>query len=129
MNNKIVNINEFIIITIYIKKVINDVKRSIYLTMKVYIINNFKTNIFIDTNIIIFQKMILNLKAHIVKLEKCQKLKFFIDIIARILSYIKKTICTKTFIIITFDNIIKIFIVYNSEISKNRDFLFEFNYI
>ena len=73
--------------------------------------------------------MIVDLKARIVKLEKCLKLKVFIDVVARILSYIKKIIRTKTFIIITFNNIIKIFIIYNNDIFENRDFLFEFNYI
>ena len=127
MNNKIVNINEFVIITIYIKKIINDVKRSVYFTMKVHIINDFKTNIFIDMNIITFQEMILNLKARIVKLEKCQRLKVFIDVIARTLSHIKKTIHIKTFITITFDNIMKVSIIYNNDILKDRDFLFEFD--
>ena len=41
-------------IIIYIKKIINDIKKSVYFTMKVYIINDFKINIFIDINIMTF---------------------------------------------------------------------------
>ena len=70
MNNKIVNINEYAMITIYIKKIINDKKKNAYLTIKIHVINNFKINIFINTNIITSQKMIINLKTRIVKLEK-----------------------------------------------------------
>ena len=71
----------------------------------------------------------MNLKVKMCKLEKCQKLKISIDVIAYTLSHIKKTIRTKISITITFNNIIKIFIIYNNDISENRDFLFEFNYI
>lgn len=104
-------------------------KKSVCFTMKVYIINNFKINIFINTNIITLQKIISNLKIRIVKLEKCQKLIIFIDVVARTLLFIKKIIRTKTFITITFNNIIKVFIVYNDNIFEDRNFLFEFNYI
>ena len=52
VNNKIVNIDKYTIITIYIKEIVNDIKRSACLTIKVHVINNLKTNILFKTNII-----------------------------------------------------------------------------
>ena len=54
MNNKIVNINEYVIIMIYIKRIIDGRERSACLIMKVHVINNLKVNIFINTNIMTF---------------------------------------------------------------------------
>lgn len=56
------------------------------------------------------------MKIKVCKIEKCQKLKVFIDVIARILLYVKKIIRRKTFVTIIFNNIIKKTIAYNNEI-------------
>ena len=53
VNNKIININKYIIITIYIKGIINNIIKITYFIIKVHVMNNFKTNILINTNTII----------------------------------------------------------------------------
>ena len=53
VSNKIVQIDKYIIIIIYIIDTIFDITRIASLTIKVYLINNLKINIFIDINIII----------------------------------------------------------------------------
>ena len=52
MNNKIINSNEYIIITIYIDNIVNEIFKIAYLIIKVHIIKNLKINIFINMNII-----------------------------------------------------------------------------
>ena len=54
VSNKIVQIDKYIIITIYIIDIIFDVTRITSLIIKVHLINNLKINIFIDINTIIF---------------------------------------------------------------------------
>ena len=71
MKNKVVNTNKYIIIIIYVNDVINDIIKTIYFTMKIYLINDFKINIFLETNIITFQDIIVNLKTRIIKFDKC----------------------------------------------------------
>ena len=54
INNKIVNFDEYVFVTIYVDKLIKKIIKIVYLIMKFHIVNNFKTNIFIDIDIIIF---------------------------------------------------------------------------
>ena len=71
MKNKIINMNKYVIIIIYVNDVINNIIKTIYFTMKMHFINDLKINIFLKTNIITFQNIIVNLKIRIVKLDKC----------------------------------------------------------
>ena len=54
INDKIVSINKYVIIKIYIKDIINNVIKIIYFIIKIHVINNFKINIIINMNIITF---------------------------------------------------------------------------
>ena len=61
-------------IIVYINDIINDIIRIIYFTIKIHFMNDFKVNILLKSNIITFQKTIMNLKTRIIKFEKCQRL-------------------------------------------------------
>ena len=74
VRNKIINTNKYTIIIIYVNDIINNIIKTIYFTIKIHFINDFKINILLETNIITFQKRTINLKTHIIKLGKCQKL-------------------------------------------------------
>ena len=52
VNNKIVSTDKYTMITIYVKEIVDDMKRSACLTIKVHVVNNLKANILIKTNII-----------------------------------------------------------------------------
>ena len=52
VSNKIISISEYTIITIYIKNLIDKILRITYLIIEVYIVNNLKTIILINTNIL-----------------------------------------------------------------------------
>ena len=51
VSNKIVSTDEYVMITIYIKEIVNGMKRSACLTIKVHVVNDLKANILIETNI------------------------------------------------------------------------------
>ena len=52
MGNKIIYSNEYAVIIIYVTSLVEGVTRTTYLIIEVYIIDNFKANILIGTNII-----------------------------------------------------------------------------
>ena len=54
LKNRIVITNKYIILTLYINKILSeDVSKIIYFTIKVYLFNDLKTNILINNNTII----------------------------------------------------------------------------
>ena len=71
-------------IIVYVNDVINNIIKTIYFTMKMHFVNDFKVNILFETNIITSQRMTMNLKIRIIKFEKCQKLQISINVITRI---------------------------------------------
>ena len=125
MSNKIVQTDEYIIITIYVIDIIFDVTRTASFIMKVHLVNNLKINIFIDTDTIISQEMIINLEERTCKFGKCQGLIVSVDVVTRTQPHFKRTIRAISFMIIASDATTKILIAYNEFISKDRDFLFE----
>ena len=74
IDNKIIRINEYTTILIYIRNILNNLTKTIYFIMKSYIINNLKINLLIDINIITLKEMLINLNVKIFILTKCQKL-------------------------------------------------------
>ena len=72
--------------------------------------------------------MCINLKMKVYKFDKYQRLKVLIDVIIKFRLNSRKIIRNKASVIIASDVIMKIFIVYKNDISKDRDFLFESDY-
>ena len=129
INNKIVNINEYIIITIYVRDTLNGQWRIVYLIMNIYIVNDLKTYIFIGINILIPEGIVIDLDIKTFTLNKYLKLQALFDIIVKLNSYSKRTIRFKSVIIIVLNITIEILVAYNNNILYNRDFLFESNYV
>ena len=71
VKNKVVNTNKYIMVTAYVNDVINNITKTACFTMKIHFINDFKINILLETNIITFQKITMNLKTRILKFGKC----------------------------------------------------------
>ena len=71
VKNKVVNTNKYVMMIVYVNNIINDIIKTICFTMKVHFVNDLKVNILLETNIITFQKMIINLEIRILKLGKC----------------------------------------------------------
>ena len=129
VGNKIVQTNKYIIIIIYVIDIISEIIRTASLIMKIYLVNNLKINILIDTNIIISQEIIVNLKERNYKFGKYQGLIVPINVVTRTQPHFKRIIRVISFITIALDTTTKVFVVYKRVISKNRDFLFEPDYL
>ena len=125
VSNKIVSTDKYAMITIYIKEIVDDIERSACLTMKIYIMNDLKTNILIETNIITSQEITMNLKTRTIKLERCQRLNISIDVVARTQPHFKRIIRIKSSITIASNITTEVPIAYNDTIPEDRDFLFE----
>ena len=74
INNKIIRINEYVMISIYVRDTFNNLTKTIYFIIKIHIINDFKINIFIDINTITSKGIFINLNVKILILIKCQGL-------------------------------------------------------
>ena len=127
VSNKIVNSDKYIIVTIYVKDIIDGEAKTACLTMKVHIVNNLKINLLIENDIMISQNMCVDLDIRTCKFEKCQRLKTPIDVITKFRSNLRRTIRNKVNVIIVSDATVTVPVAYNDEISQNRDFLFEPN--
>ena len=127
INNKIIRINKYATISIYVRNTLNDLIRTIYFIIKIHIMNDLKINIFIDINIITSKEMLMNLNAKILILIKYQKLQTLIDVIIKSNLYFKRIIRFKFIIFITSNIIVKISIIYNNKNFNNKDFLFKSN--
>lgn len=70
VNNKIVQLDEYTLVTIYVIDLLNNVVRKVFLIIKVYIVEDLKANMLIDTNIIISQEMCVDLKIKVYRFDK-----------------------------------------------------------
>ena len=71
VDNKIIRINEYVIMLIYVRNIFDDLIKTIYFIIKVYIINDFKINIFIDIDIMTLKEIFMNLNVKVFILTKC----------------------------------------------------------
>ena len=85
INKLMHNINEYVVISCFIrKKLSNDLNYLVKFIIKIYLIDNFKTNILIDINIMKLQKMNLLFINNILIIDACKNLKVSIDTIIKI---------------------------------------------
>ena len=71
INNKIIRINEYITISIYVRNTLDDLARTACFIIKIHIVNNLKINIFIDINIMTLKGMFMDLNIKVFILIKC----------------------------------------------------------
>ena len=83
INNKIIRINEYALIKIFINEIITIKIIIIIIIIKVHFILNFKMNILININIIIFQKLCINFKRQKLMIKSCKNLKTVIQVMSR----------------------------------------------
>ena len=84
INNSMHNINEYVMIFYFMKeKLSNDSNHLIKFIMKIHLINDFKTNILIDINVIKSQKMNLLFVNNILIIDACKNLRILIDTIIK----------------------------------------------
>ena len=114
--------HEYVICNIYLKNIKNDKSITFVLRRKIYLVNNFKINMFINNNIINAKNLIINsvkketfiFNINVIIFVKVKSIKSFI----RRFVYIRKTI-----VISSMSEIIVF--IHHTSLSKIKNFLFE----
>lgn len=94
----------------------------VHIRCEIYLVDNLKTNILIDNDIIELESIIINIKKREIYIDNCDvttyvKIQFFKFIIRSI--HLRKTIIISLYTKISL-------VVYYFKVSNNRNFLFEF---
>ena len=133
IDNSVHNISEYVVISFFIrKKLSNDLNHLIKFIMKIHLIDDFKTNILIDINVMKTQRMNLLFVNNILVIDACKNLRISIDTIIKANSNIRRTIQAQHVIIIFSHFTIEIAVIYQridkqyDRLSNDRDYFFEF---
>ena len=97
-------------------------------SIKIHIVNNFKTNLLLKNNVFKIQRISINIDNQTTILINCRNLIISINIITKKNVNQKRTIKTKTNFNISIKITIKISISFYNNLSKNRNFFFESQY-
>ena len=73
VNEKIVKIDEFVIIKLYFDNTLIDQIIAKVIKIKIYFIDDFAINLLFDNDILCFQNMIVNLQKQNFFIDNCQK--------------------------------------------------------
>ena len=125
MKSKIYYSDEFTIITFYIKKVLsNDTRTFTQITRKIYIVNNLKANMLINSNILTPKRIIIDFDTQLIIINSYRSITIPINSRARSNS-IKRTIKTSSRIVLSPHFVTPISITYVGELSPDRNLLFK----
>lgn len=122
---KIHHFDEYVIFIFYIKEMLlNDTRVFAKIIRKIYIIDDFKTNMLIEANILILKRIIIDFATQFIKINNYRNIIIFINSRARFES-IKKTIKLLIYTILLSYATTLVSITYFDKLFKNRDLLFE----
>ena len=88
-------------------------------------IDDLKINILVKINIFIFYKFKLNCEFQITIIDNCQNIKIHVRFIIKIYLQVRRIVKTKRLLILFFNFIIEILIIYYNTLLKDRNFLFK----
>ena len=116
INDKLIKINNFVIIYLFVIN-INDINKiiTIVVFVKIYLINNLKINMFINVNIFKSQRIIVNFNHNILIIKNCE-VKIVIDSINCVKLYFKRIIRNQKIFTILFNELIKILITFYNDL-------------
>lgn len=83
MINKIIYVTKYIIMNLYFLRVLDNKVILMKIQMKIHIINDFKINILIETNVFISHKFLLNCASQFVIIINYQNIKIFVKFIIK----------------------------------------------
>jgi len=117
-------IDKYAIVLIFFLEIKNDKQVFAKITCKMHLINNFKTNMLIENNVIDFEKIVINIVSKFVYIKSCivivnLKVKTICTIVYKRV-YVKKVVNVSSKLEITIS-------MHYTFISSNRDFLFKSN--
>ena len=97
--------------------------------IEIHLINDLKTNLFIDNDLFIAQRVKIDLITQSVQMNNCQNLVVLIDTITKKNFDLKRTIRANQIVSVSTNFIVMIFINYHDNLSNDKDFLFESQYV
>ena len=126
INDKLIKINDFVLVDLFIIDVDSiDKFITVVIIAKIHLINNFDVNMFIEINVLKSQKMTLNFNSNKFIINNCD-VQIDINSIIRFKSNVKRIIRNQKIYIVLSNEIIKILVIFNNDLSNDRNFLFEF---
>ena len=128
MNIKRYLTNDYLIMNLYIKEKIENKNVVTYLRQEVHVMNNLKIKLLFNMNVIIFERMIINLNFKKFTINNCKNLKINIKITFKNNTWIQRTFKIERKIVVETNIIIKIFITFD-EFLSNRDYLFKLKFL
>ena len=125
INNVMMLSSEYIFLKFIIDDTLNEKSIVDKLRRQVHIINDLKTNMFIEFNILDSKRIMLNYVIKQLTIDNCKEMKIFMKITSK-RDKINKIICVYDVIVVSFHSRIIIFICFcdKSKLFKNRDLMF-----
>ena len=125
IENIIHHINQYAMIDFYMNDKVNHINHIAKFSTEIHLVDDLKTNLLINTNVMKTQKTKLDLKKSILTIEFCKNLVTSIDTIARLVSNTKRIIRARHATIISTHFILRVFVTYHDQLFDDRDYLFE----
>ena len=122
---KIHYFDEFFVLTFYMKEMLFDDTRAFaQITREIHIVDDLKTDMLIEADILISERMIINFVTQNLSIDSCRDITVSINFRARS-EPIKRTIKSSTRMILLSRITMFVLVVYVDELSIDRDLLFE----
>ncbi len=130
IKNKIHHFNDFVMLITYIHEFLSDDRlTTTCFRWKIHLINDFRIKILLEIDIMITEKMQLDLNKKIFRINSCQEFTVNIFILTRNLSNLKRIVQIKDWIVISSHALLKVSVlVKKNKLSTDRDLIFKSDY-
>ena len=130
IDNTIHHISEYTVVSLYVDDyIVDQIDEKRFAIVKIqiefHIVDDLKINILIENDVFRAQRITLNLKKQTIILINCRNFIIFINVTTKKNVDQKRIVRIKIDFKISFDVIVKMFIVYHNSLSKNRNYFFE----
>lgn len=121
--------NVYVMLNLYLDELFNDKKISDHIRREFYVVDNLKCKLLMKLDIMISEKMIINLANKSFIIFTCENLIISIRINLKSNSRIRRIIHSKKFVVISSNSVMSVSIyLRDKKLSFNRNFLFESNH-
>ncbi len=129
VNNKLINTNEFAIVSIHLNELANEKLAIAVLIIEVHLVNQLNVKMLVEMNVISSKRIILNLHHQWMIIKSCQDLMININSKVHLHSNTRRIIQAQKSINLSSELTTLVFIFFNERsLSDDWDFLFESQY-
>lgn len=129
VNNKLINTNEFAIVSIHLNELANEKLAIAVLIIEVHLVNQLNVKMLVETNVISSKRIILNLHHQWMIIKSCQDLMININSKVHLHSNTRRIIQAQKLINLSSELTTSVFVFFNERsLSDDWDFLFESQY-